>query len=123
MLATLQNARADVGHQVRAGQYVDPRFLHCWIPVEGVAAAIGQAVIVQDCAYVCERVTFPDYRRRGYAGAIFQTPLRHAYDRGAREAILVSTPMAHALYRSYGFEDVVSIRIFEWRPAATGPVG
>ena len=85
--------------------------------MDGVAAAIGQTVIVQDCAYVCEMVTFPDYRRRGFAGAIFQELLRHAYDRGAREAILVSTPMAHGLYRSLGFTDVVPIGVFEWRPS------
>ena len=115
MLAALQNAREDVGHRIRPGQYLDPRFVQCWISVDGVAAAIGQAVIVQDCAYVCEMVTFPDYRRRGYAGAIFQELLRHAYARGAREAILVSTPMAHELYRSLGFVDVVPIRVFEWR--------
>ncbi len=79
-------------------------------------AAIGQAVIVQGHAYVCEMVTFPDYRRRGYAGAIFQELLRHAYDRGARKAMLVSTPMAHGLYQSLGFTDVVTMRAFEWRP-------
>lgn len=120
MLAALQNARGDVGHQVRPGQYADPRFIQCWIPVDGVAAAIGQAVIVQGNAYVCEMITFPDYRRRGFAGAIFQTLLRQTYDRGAREAILVSTPMAHDLYQSYGFEDVVSFRAFEWRSGEAG---
>jgi GNAT superfamily N-acetyltransferase len=116
MLAALQNAREDVGHQVRLGQYADPRFIQCWVPVDGAVAAMGLTAIVQDCAYVCEMVSFPDYRRRGYAGAIFQTLLRHAYDRGAREAILVSTPMAHGLYQSLGFEDVVPIRVFEWHP-------
>jgi GNAT superfamily N-acetyltransferase len=121
MLASLQNAREDVGHKVRPGQYADARFIQCWISVDdGVAAAIGQTAIVQDCAYVCEMVTFPDYRRRGYAGAIFQTLLRHAHDRGAREAILVSTPMAHGLYQSYGFEDAVSSRVFEWRAGTPG---
>jgi GNAT superfamily N-acetyltransferase len=117
MLAALQNARGDVGHRVRPGQFLDPRFIQCWIPVDGVAAAIGQTVIVQNCAYVCEMVTFPDYRRRGFGGAIFQELLRHAYDRGAREAILVSTPMGHGLYRSLGFTDVVPISVFEWRPS------
>jgi GNAT superfamily N-acetyltransferase len=119
MLAALQNVREDVGHRVRPGQYADPRFIQCWISVEGAVAAIGQTVIVQDCAYVCEMVTFPDYRRRGFAGALFQELLGHAYDRGAREAILVSTPMAHELYRSLGFTDVVPIRVFEWRPPDT----
>jgi GNAT superfamily N-acetyltransferase len=118
MLAALQNAREDVGHRVRLGQYADARFIHCWVSVDGIPAAIGQTVIVQDCAYVCEMVTFPDYRRRGFAGALFQELVGHAYDRGAREAILVSTPMAHALYRSRGFTDVVPIRVFEWAPAA-----
>lgn len=119
-LAALQNERADVGHQVRPGQFADPRFIQCWIPVDGIAAAIGQAVLVQGRAYVCEMVTFPDYRRRGFAGAIFQALLRHAYDRGARDAFLVSTPMAHELYRSYGFEDAVSLRVFEWRSEEAG---
>lgn len=116
-LATLQNARADVGHRIRPGQFADARFIQCWIPVDGEVAAIGQAVILQGCAYVCEMVTFPDYRRRGFAGAIFQELLRHAWDRGVREAILASTPMAHGLYESMGFTDVVPISIFEWRPA------
>ena len=118
MLAALHNAREDVGHRIRPGQYADARFILCWIPVDGALAAMGQTVIVQNCAYVCEMVTLPDYRRRGYAGAIFQELLRHAYDRGAREAILVSTPMAHELYRSLGFTDVVPIRVFEWRSFA-----
>jgi GNAT superfamily N-acetyltransferase len=115
-LAALQNAREEVGHRIRPGQYADPRFILCWIPVDGAVAAIGQTVIVQGRAYVCEMVTFPEFRRRGFAGAIFQELLRHAYDRGAREAILVSTPMAHDLYQAQGFVDVVPIRIFEWRP-------
>ena len=118
-LASLQNAREDVGHRLRLGQYADTRFILCWIPMDGAVAAMGQTVIVQERAYVCEMVTFPDFRRRGYAGAIFQELLRHAYDRGAREAMLVSTPMAHGLYQSLGFEDVVAMRAFEWRSFAT----
>lgn len=65
------------------------------------------------CARWCP---FPTIDGRGFADAIFQELLSHAYDRGAREAILVSTPMAQAFYRSRGFEDVVPIRLFEWRP-------
>jgi len=118
MLAALQNERSDVGHRVKPGQYRDDRFIQCWIPVDGVVAAIGQAVIVQELVYVCEMITFPDFRRRGFAGAIFQELLRHAYDRGVREAILVSTPMAHNLYQAQGFADVVGIRVFEWFPPA-----
>lgn len=118
-LAALHNARADVGHRIRPGQYTDARFILCWIPVDGAVAAMGQTVIVQNCAYVCEMVTYPEYRRRGFAGAIFQELLGHAYDRGAREAVLVSTPMAHELYRSRGFVDVAPIRVFEWRPPDT----
>lgn len=117
MLAALLHDREDISHHIRPGQYADPRFIQCWIAVEEVAAAIGQTVLIDGWAYVCDMVTFPDFRRRGFAGAIFHALLGHAYARGAREAILVSTPMAHGLYRSLGFADVVPLRAFEWRPS------
>jgi ribosomal protein S18 acetylase RimI-like enzyme len=81
----------------------------CWIEDGGEPAAIGRLVLCGDTAYLGDVATSPAYRRRGHAAAITRRLLDDALATGANRCILVTTEMAHDLYRNLGFRDVMPL--------------
>jgi len=57
-------------------------------------------------------VTRPEDRRLGLAQTLTLTALHAARSLGYRVAVLHSTPMAEALYRSIGFSTIAQFRLF-----------
>jgi ribosomal protein S18 acetylase RimI-like enzyme len=56
--------------------------------------------------------TVPAYRRRGLGAAVTRAAVLAAFDRGAGLAALESSPAAVALYRSLGFREITTYRVW-----------
>jgi GNAT superfamily N-acetyltransferase len=65
--------------------------------------------------FVC---TAPDHRRQGIGAATTLAALRAARARGARLAILTSSPMGYGVYERLGFKTVCQIAVPEYDPAS-----
>lgn len=97
------------GHPTTGGLVANLAIRQRWIEDSGAPAAMGRLVHCGDIAYLGDVATVPAYRRRGHAGAITRQLLDDALAAGATRCILVTTEMAHALYRNLGFRDVMPI--------------
>ena len=108
-------ALGGTGHPIRSGHHADPAIREYWMPVDGEPASYGLAVVLGERAYLGEMMTFPAFRRRGFATAILRRLLDDALAAGARECVLVSTAMGEGLYRGMGFRDVLPFFAFRTR--------
>jgi ribosomal protein S18 acetylase RimI-like enzyme len=95
------------GHPTTGGLIANPAVRQRWTEDGGEPAAIGRLVVCGDIAYLGDVATAPAYRRRGHAGAITRRLLDDALAARAKRCILVTTEMAHDLYRNLGFRDVM----------------
>ncbi|QEW03199.1 GNAT family N-acetyltransferase [Microbacterium lushaniae] len=62
-------------------------------------------------------MTVPDARRQGIGAEITRAAMRRARDAGMHHAVLTSSAMGRTIYRSVGFREVCTIRMFTWRPS------
>jgi GNAT superfamily N-acetyltransferase len=95
------------GHPTTGGRVANLAVRQRWIEDGGEPTAMGRLVLCGDIAYLGDVATSPAYRRRGHAGAITRRLLDDALATGANRCVLVTTEMAHDLYRNLGFRDVM----------------
>lgn len=77
------------------------------VEADGRIVAVGLGSRSRDHVGIYNMATHPDYRGRGYAGAIVGALLAHAYAYGARSAslsVLQTNEVAQRVYRRHGFE-------------------
>ena len=79
--------------------------------LDGRPVGTAFAFVAGEVAAVYNVATAPDARGRGVGGAVTVAVCRAAAERGARVAVLESSPMGHSLYRRLGFRDVGAFRI------------
>jgi GNAT superfamily N-acetyltransferase len=101
------------GHPLRGGFSGDARVRQQWVEDEGAPAAFGRIVLLGEFAYLGDVATAPPYRRRGHAAAITRRLLDDALTAGATTCLLATTAMAHGLYRSFDFADLMPIVEFQ----------
>ncbi|MGN6635560.1 MAG: GNAT family N-acetyltransferase [Oryzihumus sp.] len=61
--------------------------------VDGQAVAGGLALVTGETVGLCVVATLEEFRGRGIGGAVTEAPLREGKARGAKHAILHTTPM------------------------------
>lgn len=105
----------DSGRAVADGLSHDGLML--WETAEGPVSMAGLSRIVAGVARVTGVYTPPEFRRRGYAGAVTATISQTALKAGATSVVLftdLSNPTSNALYRRLGYrpvEDRVLLRV------------
>jgi ribosomal protein S18 acetylase RimI-like enzyme len=78
----------------------------------GTIVALAAALVLDDVGYIDNVATFPQARRRGYAGALTHPAARAARARGARRVILLADPddpSAVGIYRRLGFMEAARL--------------
>jgi ribosomal protein S18 acetylase RimI-like enzyme len=84
-----------------------------WIAkVDGVPASKVVLQVVDGVAGIFGVATSEHGRGKGLARSLTKHALRAAQESGCEVGVLHSTPMAHELYRSIGFRDVVTFEIW-----------
>lgn len=81
-----------------------------WEDLDGVVVSLaGHMQVVGGVARVGPVYTPPEYRRRGYGGAVTAAATQHALDEGAKQAVLftdLSNPTSNAIYQQIGYRPV-----------------
>jgi GNAT superfamily N-acetyltransferase len=78
--------------------------------------ATTNVLVDGDLAGIYLVATLPAARGQGAGSALTLHAMQHARDRGARTAALQSSEMGESVYRSVGFIDGPTLRLYEWRP-------
>lgn len=80
--------------------------------VDGVPAAAAMSFTSLGVARIAWVGTVPAYRRRGLGDAVTRAAVRAGFARGATIAALESSPAGFDLYRSIGFRQVTTYRVW-----------
>lgn len=91
----------------------DPNMRYFVGEEEGEPASRGSYALIDNVACLDNVFTAKTHRGKGLANALCQTMLMDAKQEGARESILVSSQMGHALYLKLGYQDVSKMWVFE----------
>src|SRR5687767_15060531 len=91
-------------------------FRHFLGMVDGEAVATCSLFLGAGVAGIYDVGTLPERRRRGIGTAITRAAIADAAAAGYRMAILQSSTLGAAMYRSLGFNDVCAIGQYVWAP-------
>jgi ribosomal protein S18 acetylase RimI-like enzyme len=80
--------------------------------VDGVPAAAAMSFTALGVTRLGWVGTVPAFRRRGLGDAVTRAAALAGFDRGATLAALESSPMAVPLYRSMGFREITTYRVW-----------
>ena len=80
--------------------------------VDSVPAAAAMSFTALGVTRVGWVGTVPAYRRRGLGDAVTRASVLAGFDRGATVAALESSPMGVPLYRSMGFREITTYRVW-----------
>ncbi len=89
--------------------------------VDETPVSTTSVLLAGDLGGIYHVVTLPQARGRGIGRSVTLAAMRHARDRGARRAVLQSSEMGYRVYRAIGFEDVCSLRLYDWKPEYETP--
>jgi GNAT superfamily N-acetyltransferase len=81
--------------------------------IDGRPVATSLGFVVEDVAGIYNVATVPDARRRGYGSAVTACAMAYGRDRGARWAILESSPIGVPVYERLGFRQVCEVVVYE----------
>jgi GNAT superfamily N-acetyltransferase len=92
----------------------DPRMSHYVLVIDGVVAARGRNLRLDEAhSYVSRVYTADAYRRRGLALTLMRQILADDMARGARWSVLTASAMGESLYTKLGYRSLGTIHIFE----------
>lgn len=94
----------------------EPIWTHFVAFVDEQPVATTSLLVRGELAGVYHVVTLAEHRGRGIGAAITRHALQHARDAGARVAALQASKLGFPVYRSVGFENACTLRMFDWRP-------
>jgi len=86
----------------------------------GEVAAVGAAILQNDCCYLMWMATRPEWRRRGMAEKIVRAAWDDARASGARLTALHATPAGRPVYSRLGYTRIADFPGFVWSPATAG---
>jgi GNAT superfamily N-acetyltransferase len=84
--------------------------------LDGQAVATASLFFAAGVAGVYFVSTAPPFRRRGIGAWITRAALIEARALGHRTGVLGASSMGYGVYRRLGFEEVCTIRVYEWTP-------
>lgn len=82
--------------------------------VDGAPVATASVLTCGDVVGVYDVGSLESMRGRGFGSAITRAALKHARDRGAKEAALQSSDMAVSVYRGLGFTERATLSMYTW---------
>jgi GNAT superfamily N-acetyltransferase len=92
-----------------------------FIAYDGDTPVATSAVLLEGkLAGIYHVSTVPSARGRGIGAAVTLEALRYARERGATRAALQSSAMAVNVYKSIGFVEECTLRLYDWRPEYEG---
>jgi ribosomal protein S18 acetylase RimI-like enzyme len=80
---------------------------------DGRPVATSLGMVVDDVLGIYNVATVPDARRLGFGGAVTAAAMGYGRERGARWAILESSPMGVSVYERLGFRQVCEVVVYE----------
>ena len=83
--------------------------------LEGIPVATTSMLMAGELAGIFHVATMPQARGRGIGAALTHHAMRHAREKGARQAALQSSEMGFNVYRALGFEHVCDLSLYDWR--------
>lgn len=81
--------------------------------IDGRPVATSLGMVVDDVVGIYNVATVPDARRLGFGGAVTAAAMAYGRERGARWAILESSPMGVSVYERLGFRQVCEVVVYE----------
>jgi ribosomal protein S18 acetylase RimI-like enzyme len=111
---TFGEAFADLAAAIGLGP--SSNFRHFLAVVNGEPVATCSLFLGAGVAGIYDVGTLPERRRRGFGAAITRAAIADAAAAGYRVAILHSSALGAAMYRSIGFTDVCAIGQYVWAP-------
>ncbi len=89
-------------------------YRHFLARVQGRPAGASSVYLGKNAAAICNVATLPELRRRGIGSALTRGPLLRARRLGYRIGVLMSSKMGLSVYRSIGFREYLTGRLYLW---------
>ncbi len=87
---------------------------------DGVVAAVGAGMRIEDCCYILWMATRTQARRRGFAEKIIRQAWEDARQDGAKLTVLHATPAGRPLYARMGYARIADFPGYVWTPPPAG---
>ncbi|MGN6185499.1 MAG: GNAT family N-acetyltransferase [Thermoanaerobaculia bacterium] len=84
--------------------------------IDNQPVTMSSLLLANDLAGIYCVGTISKARGRGIGRAVTLAAMKEGRDRGATKSVLQSSEMGYGVYKAIGFEDVCSLRLYDWRP-------